>query len=194
MQAVLGVHPGTGQTVVQIKEPPVIYSDTNGDHDIMLLKLSKATDAITPIQLPDCSAHLKINAVQIAGYGPTTADSTGKRLPGEAHNLQCADINVVDCKKLRDLNRLTNPKRLDQHWFCGQSSKVDACHGDSGGGVVYNDIIYGVIAFTGDPEHVCNEAVGFMDVCAYKDWIEKTIAKTFIEKTAKIAKACLGCG
>ena len=52
---------------------------------------------------------------------------------------------------------------------------------DSGGGVVYKKKIYGVISFTGDPGNACTEAVGFMDVCEYKKWIQDTI------------KPCPGC-
>lgn len=50
--------------------------------------------------------------------------------------------------------------------------------GDSGGGVVYGDKIYGVISFLGDPDNVCRKAAAFMDLCnpQYADWINKTIA------------------
>ncbi|XP_071391166.1 serine protease 1-like [Centroberyx affinis] len=67
--------------------------------------------------------------------------------------------------------------RLYQHWFCGQTPGVDTCPGDSGGGVVYQNQIYGVHCFTGDPKTACSEAAGFMDVCEYKQWILSTIAR-----------------
>lgn len=51
--------------------------------------------------------------------------------------------------------------------------------GDSGGGVIYKDMIYGVISFTGNPTHACVEPVAFMDICnpEYNQWIRDTIAK-----------------
>ncbi|XP_049426947.1 complement factor D-like [Epinephelus fuscoguttatus] len=55
IRAVLGVHPGPGQTV-QITAPPVIYTDSSNNgvsHDIMLLKLPNLAQ-IQPVPLPDC--------------------------------------------------------------------------------------------------------------------------------------------
>lgn len=50
--------------------------------------------------------------------------------------------------------------------------------GDSGGGAVYKDTIYGVISFLGDPDYVCRKATAFMDLCdpEYAAWIKQTIA------------------
>ncbi|XP_044047450.1 mast cell protease 1-like [Siniperca chuatsi] len=54
MNAVVGVHPGPGQTV-QITAPPEIFRDNNQrTHDIMLLKLPNPITQIRPVGLPDC--------------------------------------------------------------------------------------------------------------------------------------------
>ena len=49
--------------------------------------------------------------------------------------------------------------------------------GDSGGGVMVGNTIYGVFSFMGDAEKAHTEDVGFMDVCEYKKWIEATVPK-----------------
>lgn len=57
------------------------------------------------------------------------------------------------------------------------SKYISLSQGDSGGGVVYKDKIYGVISFLGDPYNVCRTASAFMDLCnpKYAKWISKTI-------------------
>uniref|UniRef100_A0A3B5RDT2 Peptidase S1 domain-containing protein n=1 Tax=Xiphophorus maculatus TaxID=8083 RepID=A0A3B5RDT2_XIPMA len=46
--------------------------------------------------------------------------------------------------------------------------------GDSGGGVVFNKKIYGVIADSGK-DHACQKPIISMVVCEYMEWISKTI-------------------
>ncbi|KAK2817414.1 hypothetical protein Q5P01_025605 [Channa striata] len=62
-----------------------------------------------------------------------------------------------------------------QHWFCGEAPGVDQCPGDSGGGVVHGNTIYGVMAFSND--QACAKPAGYMNIChqEYLDWITKTI-------------------
>lgn len=59
--------------------------------------------------------------------------------------------------------------------------------GDSGGGVVYKEMIYGVHSSSG--VIACAQEARFMDVCKYKDWIKKTAGIN-----SDKLKACLGCG
>ncbi|KAM4581067.1 thrombin-like enzyme elegaxobin-1 [Odontesthes bonariensis] len=101
---------------------------------------------------------------------------------GRASHLQCADIDVVDCKKLiKALEKNGYPRQAHEHWICGETPGIDTCPGDSGGGVVQQDQIYGVHSFTGDHTYACSEPAGFMDVCEYRDWILRTI-RTGTEK------------
>ncbi|PWA26933.1 hypothetical protein CCH79_00000652, partial [Gambusia affinis] len=66
-------------------------------------------------------------------------------------------------------------KRTYQKWYSVRSSKRDTSHGDSGGGLVFKNRLYGVMAFLGDPAYALNGPSGFTDVCAYKQWIDDTI-------------------
>uniref|UniRef100_A0A3P8SI47 Peptidase S1 domain-containing protein n=1 Tax=Amphiprion percula TaxID=161767 RepID=A0A3P8SI47_AMPPE len=176
MHAVLGVHPGPGEQV-EIKEPPEFYTDTGKNnnqrsHDIMLLKLPMATK-IPPIALPGSCNHPEVS---VAGHAATAGGPNGERNPGESPTLQCVDIEIVQCKVLRNHLRTNNPEQnhdtSNKHYIC-------LTQGDSGGGVVYKNKLYGVMSFTGDMDHVCTAPAAFMDICnqEYLKWIKDTIKK-----------------
>ncbi|XP_047433372.1 kallikrein-8-like [Mugil cephalus] len=175
---IVGVHPGPGKRVEVIKPPETIE-----DHDIMLLKIEKFKIKVQPIKLGDCTTKPQLGAsVQIAGHGPTNVNSKNEFDPAKrpTDELHCADIDVVDCEGFRNTRKNTNPKaykaKEHEHWLCGQTPGKDICKGDSGGGVVHEGKIYGVIV-VGYPPLVCKEPFAFMDICnkEYADWIEKII-------------------
>ncbi|KAF0037033.1 hypothetical protein F2P81_009907 [Scophthalmus maximus] len=139
----------------EITAAPVKYEDVQKrPHDIMLLKLPQAT-TIKPVGLPDCDKRPL--TVQIAGHAATSGKPDGTRKPALSPKLHCADFNVVDCKSLIQTMLKDFPKQYKvkayQHWICGQSPGVDVCYGDSGGGAVFRDEIYGVLSFLGDPNY-----------------------------------------
>ncbi|XP_044201449.1 trypsin-4-like isoform X3 [Thunnus albacares] len=184
INAVLGVHHGKADSV-RIKAQPEIFTDydkknNKRSHDIMLLKLPSPT-RIRPVPLPSCRKGPKIEKVQIAGHAATTGGPNNIRTPGKSPTLQCADIEVASCNGLKKTLKKENPyfyqKMLYLHLFCGKSPRVDACDGDSGGGVVYKGKIIGVVSFTGNMSYVCAEPVVFMDICnqEYMKWIKETI-------------------
>uniref|UniRef100_A0A8C4DTJ6 Peptidase S1 domain-containing protein n=1 Tax=Dicentrarchus labrax TaxID=13489 RepID=A0A8C4DTJ6_DICLA len=180
MFAGLGVHPGGLAQEVQITAKPVIYTDKdNRFHDIMLLQLPEPTK-IQPVALPDCKYYPKM--AEIAGHAATTGGPNDERKPSSSPTLHCADIEVVSCENLNKTLQAHFPKvyqvKQYQHWFCGQTPGVDICYGDSGGGVVYEDKIYGVISFLGDPDNVCRKAAAFIELCnlEYITWIHTTIS------------------
>uniref|UniRef100_A0A3Q1GGH8 trypsin n=1 Tax=Acanthochromis polyacanthus TaxID=80966 RepID=A0A3Q1GGH8_9TELE len=146
---------GAGAAVrpVQITANPEIYRDNrNRQHDLMLLQLP-GNSGIQPVPLP--------------------------RLPAEVPDLHCADIPVVDCTNFRRGLQRSAPNFYQNHgyqdWFCGQSPTVDICAGDSGGGVVYQGKIYGVISFTGNGGTACAAPAAFMNLCnpEYNAWIAR---------------------
>ncbi|XP_026216131.1 cationic trypsin-like [Anabas testudineus] len=193
MYAVLGVHPGPGQ-VVKIIEPAVIFKEKNTNertHDLMLLKLPSPTK-VRPVRLPECKRQPTIGQkVQMAGFGATAVGRNNRRISGTSNTLQCADFELVDCQRLQNVLRNNNPqfynKRQHQSWLCYQAPGVDTCPGDSGGGVVFQNRIYGVHSFTGDANFACSESAAFMNIChePYYQWIKTTIASP---------KKCWWCG
>uniref|UniRef100_A0A669EYB9 Peptidase S1 domain-containing protein n=1 Tax=Oreochromis niloticus TaxID=8128 RepID=A0A669EYB9_ORENI len=103
----------------------------------------------------------------------TNADSLWLRgfFPGQPPHLQCANMHVVDCK-------LTRNSRCDSdvpynNRLCLEEPNVDVHEGDSGGGVIYNNMIYGVIKSTG--KRVCTGPVVTVKVCPYMKWINQKI-------------------
>ncbi|KAM4579608.1 anionic trypsin-2-like [Odontesthes bonariensis] len=177
--------PHSNPTGVEITDKPEIFTDVNGTHDIMLVKVPSSITIPqgTPVGIPDCNNHTKVHSeVQIAGYGSSIpVGPNNERVEQADHpHLQCANTDVVDCKDLRDYfqKNYPGPYKLiaHEHWFCGQRAGVDICPGDSGGGVVHQDKIYGVIS-RGDPDYACTSKAIFMDVCAYWGWIDGIILK-----------------
>ncbi|XP_051240386.1 anionic trypsin-2-like [Dicentrarchus labrax] len=163
----LGVHPRQGHgnaQQMQITEDPQIFTDQDNNnnvrqHDIMLLKLPRKV-TIRPVQLPDCKRRPNVGAtVQIAGHAARF------EVPPYVPDLQCADIKVVTCPHIV----VNNVDWSYQHWLCGRTRGVDTCPGDSGGGVVYNNKIYGVHSNSGT--YACTAEAAFMDVCEYIQWI-----------------------
>ncbi|XP_017259835.1 anionic trypsin-2 isoform X2 [Kryptolebias marmoratus] len=167
--AILGIHPKSAtEEIMTITDNPVVYIDKNGlQHDIMLLKLPKKT-SIQQVKLPDCKSPLQNgDKVQLAGYAATKTGFFKRRKPTTSTpDLQCADFDVVDVQA---------SAQDSEHWFTVQTPKKDVCYGDSGGGAVHNNRIYGVISFTFNRKRGCVAPAGIMDVCEYKDWIDKTI-------------------
>ncbi|XP_041642181.1 putative trypsin-6 [Cheilinus undulatus] len=189
MAAFVGVHPGLpGQRQTITITEHHIRNINNANHDIMLLKLATPAQ-IQHINLPtahECSNRNNVvKVVQIAGYGQKTMGPNKERQPGFTSELQCADTQVTDCSDFRSCLHICNPwlhyTHGSQHWFCGQcpAGQVDISPGDSGGAVVHNKKIYGVISFSGSTTHACVSPAGFMDICHpdYFTWINGIISK-----------------
>ncbi|XP_029911161.1 anionic trypsin-2-like [Myripristis murdjan] len=157
MRANLTVHPGPGLDVPLQNDPQhrIPFIDNQGQHDIMLLRLTTPVNNPHTIPVPACNdanaARLRnVNnheSVQIAGKAATHAGPGNVKDPAEEPepDLQCVDVNVADCRVITHQFPGQTPIQ-NQHHFCGQGSDVDACVGDSGGGVVYGGKIYGVIS------------------------------------------------
>ncbi|XP_040002386.1 putative trypsin-6 [Xiphias gladius] len=144
--AEIGVHQGTGERV-KIQEQPEIYSEKDKDnkiksHDIMLLKLDKAT-TIKPIVLPECLTEPPAGSeVQIAGHGRSAVDKNMIMLKQYPNTLLCAELNVVSCNSIKVPLFIRHPY---ENWLCLDQKGKDSCRGDSGGGLVYKDMIYGIV-------------------------------------------------
>uniref|UniRef100_UPI0037E8A828 putative trypsin-6 n=1 Tax=Semicossyphus pulcher TaxID=241346 RepID=UPI0037E8A828 len=178
MKADLGVHPGIITRPVEITEHE-IYNENSKKHDMMLLsfpELSNPTHFPT-IKLPkekDCKNRPHVgDAVQVAGYGPTTVNPDGTKGNDEPSELQCASLMVAKCEGICwDKSYQGEAKNYDYtHRFCGKHSSRDTAKGDSGGGVEFNKMIYGVNVLTG--VEACTAPASFMDVCEYLPWIKK---------------------
>ncbi|XP_043953138.1 trypsin-like [Gambusia affinis] len=168
-EAVIKVHPrSAGQQRQVIQQAPVIYTLNNQQHDIMLLKLQTPVRDVSVGQLPDCRYRLHIgDVVQLAGEGATTTGPNNQRLPpgGDfSPHLQCVNMLVVQLF-------VHLPRRGTL--FHVEAQNKDICYGDTGGAVLNNNMIYGVISFGG--QDACQNPAAIMDVCEYKKWINRKI-------------------
>uniref|UniRef100_A0A3B3XNF3 Peptidase S1 domain-containing protein n=1 Tax=Poecilia mexicana TaxID=48701 RepID=A0A3B3XNF3_9TELE len=162
LEAHVGVHPKSAPKKIYRITQLEVYRDRNGRyHDIMLLKLPVKVTTIQPIRLPDYLTCLRC-------FSSTVQDSPD--------DLQCAEFKIAKHEKLEKIEaKDRNFLRSYQKWYSVQSSKRDTSRGDSGGGLVFKNRLYGVLSFLGDPDYAFIEPNGFMDVCAYKHWIDDTI-------------------
>ncbi|XP_032433040.1 cationic trypsin-3-like [Xiphophorus hellerii] len=166
--AMLKVHPrSAGQQDQVIRHDPVVYTRHGQRHDIMLLKLQTPVTDVPPAQLPRCNNRLKKDdVVQLAGEGATTTGPNNQRLtklPPVPSHLQCVDMKVDAVSRFMPRHG---------HIFLTSAPNKDACIGDSGGAVVYNNMIYGVICLGGSAP--CQKPTVIIDVCQYMDWIKQT--------------------
>ncbi|KAK5873356.1 hypothetical protein PBY51_018404 [Eleginops maclovinus] len=118
--------------------------DKKGTHDIALLKLPHSVKGFPTATLPECSSRPALgDTVQVAGHAATT-DDEGTGDPPQPGTFQCADTTVVKCDfkncPSKEQRSYYNPDMV----FCYKKDEVDTSPGDSGGGVVFNGMIYGV--------------------------------------------------
>uniref|UniRef100_A0A3B5QII2 Peptidase S1 domain-containing protein n=1 Tax=Xiphophorus maculatus TaxID=8083 RepID=A0A3B5QII2_XIPMA len=147
--ATLGVHPRTATQEKQIiQHNPVIYVDqSHQQHDIMLLKLQRPVRNIHPVRLPRCNNRV------------TITPESGNQVTSRTRTCLAQVCWTRDMWTLLCL------------WM---KSFMDLFSGDSGGGVVFNKKIYGVIAGSGKDYAFRNPVIS-MVVCEYMEWISKTI-------------------
>ncbi|XP_043960524.1 kallikrein 1-related peptidase b11-like [Gambusia affinis] len=153
-----------------------VYKDSDGrEHDIMLLRLSAKT-TVQPIKLPDCPDTLPLGTkVQIAGY-LARQDAAKGGSAKDPNDLQCAEFKIAEHETMEKMLAKDENFRFSyQKWYSVRSSKKDLTRDDSGGGCVFNNRLYGVYVYTGESEKTLDGQSVFLDVCAYKQWIEDTI-------------------
>ncbi|XP_014830210.1 PREDICTED: kallikrein-8-like isoform X2 [Poecilia mexicana] len=179
IKAQVGVHPKWLKPDEHIITNHEIYRDGNGrKHDIMLLKLPRKT-TVRPIGLALCPDTLLLGTkVQIAGYGAAQVGPFNKRVHHRSDDLQCAEIKIDKHHKMELL--MSKHEFFEysfQKWYSASSSKKDISEGDNGGGWVFQGRLYGVCAFSGHPEYALSAPSAFIDICGYKDWIDKILGK-----------------
>ncbi|XP_010773804.1 cationic trypsin-like [Notothenia coriiceps] len=174
VEAILGFHPaGTKVKAVTIIEQPIRYIDPSGSgpHDLMLLELPDAKHGYPIAPRTDCSKAPKINdKVQIAGIGDTKKDPvTGIKGVNLETTLHCGDTTVVQCGAICTSTIPFYNK--NEELICYKETHVDTSKGDSGGGVEFKGMIYGVHIRSG--KIACDTRASAINICdlKYKTWI-----------------------
>ncbi|XP_039181651.1 snake venom serine protease isoform X3 [Crotalus tigris] len=142
------------------------------DKDIMLIRLDSPVNSsthIAPLSLPSNPPSVG-SVCHIMGWGAITSPNV--TLPGVPH---CANINILDYEVCRAAYAgLPATSRI----LCagilegGKSS----CDGDSGGPLICNGEIQGIVSWGGDICAQPHEPGIYTKVFDYTDWIQNIIA------------------
>ncbi|XP_005755470.1 granzyme F-like [Pundamilia nyererei] len=140
----------------------------------MLLEIPPQPGRIT-VALPNCANPPKIgHVVQVAGLGGYMVNATGHTLDDEPPDLLCGNMHVVKCPPPKKISCYSNKIKLPySNRLCVQEPNIDTREGDSGGGVIYNNMIYGVISSGQD--RACTGPAVTVNVCSYMTWINQEI-------------------
>ncbi|KAG7490415.1 anionic trypsin-2-like [Solea senegalensis] len=153
-------------------EQQFTYKDEEGrKHDIMLIKLNEDVSAKLPvISLPpsECSKPEEGQQVEVGGWGAKTADVMQSKKP---KSLKCGKTDLAACGEADkpDDKYFSDPDTI----MCAFKAGVEACSGDGGTAVEYNNVLHGIVV--SDPVDKCANPIVIANVCHYRKWIDETI-------------------
>ncbi|XP_074171685.1 kallikrein-7 [Rhinolophus sinicus] len=148
------------------------YSTQTHVNDIMLVKLSRParlSSNVRKVNLPS-RCEPPGTTCTVSGWGTTTSPDV--TYPTQ---LMCTDVRLIssqECKKVyKDL--------LGKSMLCAgiPNSKTNACNGDSGGPLICNDTLQGLVSWGTFPCGQPNDPGVYTQVCKYVDWINQTMRK-----------------
>ncbi|TNN89207.1 Trypsin-1 [Liparis tanakae] len=145
------------------------YSSYNINNDIMLIKLSQPAVLnryVKVMPLPS-SCALADTLCKVTGWGNTMSSTT------DGNKLQCLNIPILseqDCDK-------AYPGMITNAMFCAGylEGGKDPCQADSGGPVVCNGELQGVVSWGFGCAEKGQPAV-YAKVCLFNSWLESTMA------------------
>lgn len=131
---------------------------------------------IQPALLPAAGA-VATGATMIAGWGQT---STGILPPTASHlqKIQAAVVPFTECRN----SLLTFGLDLQEGFMCTGplSGGIGVCAGDSGGPVLQNNVLLGIISFTTSPCAAVGSASVHVDIASYIPWINGIVPPTTV--------------
>ncbi|XP_029917028.1 kallikrein-15-like [Myripristis murdjan] len=158
---------------IQVTQQFAFKGDDDKPHDIMLIRLNQDVSPELPIiKLPatDCTRPGQGTEVDIGGWGAKKADLQNAKIP---KSLRCAVTEIASCG---DNDKPDDKYHSDEaNTMCAFRPGVEACPGDAGTAVVFNELLHGVIA--SKPIDDCANPIVIMDVCHYRNWIDETMRK-----------------
>ncbi|XP_015419150.1 PREDICTED: kallikrein-10 [Myotis davidii] len=147
---------------------PILPRRTD-DHDLMLLKLARPAvlgSRIQTLRLPYRCAQPG-DQCQVAGWG-TTAHRRVKYNKG----LSCSRVSILRPRECEAFY----PGVLTNNMLCaGLDQGQDPCQSDSGGPLVCDETLQGVLSWGVYPCGSAQHPAVYTQICKYTSWIEKTI-------------------
>ncbi|XP_070823430.1 trypsin-1-like isoform X2 [Chaetodon trifascialis] len=139
------------------------YSDNRRDHDIMLIKLSRPAvfnQYVQPVALPTSCAPVGTMCT-VSGWGHTS------------DKLQCLQIPILS----QSVCRNAYPGEISDDMVCAGylDGSGDSCQNDSGGPLVCNGELQGVVSWGAGCAWRGYPGV-YVKVCFFLDWLQSTMA------------------
>ncbi|XP_043454324.1 kallikrein-13 isoform X1 [Prionailurus bengalensis] len=162
------------EVVRSIPHPQYQISPTHlkHDHDIMLLELH------SPVQLTN---HIRVvplsqdclpagTCCRVSGWGTTTSPQVSY-----PPTLQCANIQLRSDEECHQVY----PGKITPNMLCAGTEEggKDSCEGDSGGPLICNGTLHGIISWGDFPCGQPNRPGVYTRVSQYVVWIQETIQK-----------------
>lgn len=153
-------------------------------HDLAILKLENPikldNKTKKSIKMFESGEEIKHGAKAVtAGWGRLSADGPG---PDELQSLQLVVVGKKDCSKI------WSDFFFKEGMICATSPNDNviesSCHGDSGGPLIVNDTLAGVVSF--GSEGCINKPSPeiYAEIAYMRDWIDKEFVKISEEKVS----------
>uniref|UniRef100_A0A668AZK7 Peptidase S1 domain-containing protein n=1 Tax=Myripristis murdjan TaxID=586833 RepID=A0A668AZK7_9TELE len=176
LTAAHGCHSRMDRTVneqqIQVTQQFPFKGEDEKPHDIMLIRLSQdAAPELPIIKLPagECTRPGEGTEVQVGGWGAKKADVTSEAKTPKS--LRCAMTEIVSCGENDKPDEKYHSDETNT--MCAFKPGVEACLGDGGTAVVFEEFLRGVIV--SKPVDECANTIVIMDICYYKKWIDETM-------------------
>uniref|UniRef100_A0ACB8FRA6 Uncharacterized protein n=1 Tax=Sphaerodactylus townsendi TaxID=933632 RepID=A0ACB8FRA6_9SAUR len=153
------------QTIRHADFEPEVLSN-----DIMLLRLDPPAilgPRVRPIPLAKQCVPFGTKCV-VSGWGSTTFPEVK-----HARNLQCVEVTVLPKKLCQDVY---GPSFIESQICAGAiEGGKDACQGDSGGAMVCNGVLHGLVSW-GNMQCAAKYSPGvYTEICKFREWIIKNM-------------------
>nr|P26324.1 RecName: Full=Thrombin-like enzyme ancrod; Short=SVTLE; AltName: Full=Fibrinogen-clotting enzyme; AltName: Full=Snake venom serine protease; Short=SVSP; AltName: Full=Venombin A [Calloselasma rhodostoma]AAA03254.1 Ancrod=thrombin-like alpha-fibrinogenase [Akistrodon rhodostoma, venom, Peptide, 234 aa] [Calloselasma rhodostoma] len=145
---------------------------TSWDEDIMLIRLNKPvnnSEHIAPLSLPS-NPPIVGSDCRVMGWG-----SINRRIDVLSDEPRCANINLHNFTMCHGLFRKM-PKKGRVLCAGDLRGRRDSCNSDSGGPLICNEELHGIVARGPNPCAQPNKPALYTSIYDYRDWVNNVIA------------------
>ncbi|XP_051005629.1 kallikrein-2-like [Acomys russatus] len=155
---------------MSLRESRIPSPGADNSHDLMLLRLSEPaniTEAVSVLSLPTEEPKLGSQCLA-SGWGSINPDESI-----EARTLQCVDLNLMS----NDACKMVYLQKVTEFMLCAghQGGGKDTCMGDSGGPLICDGMLQGIVSAGGDPCAQPSWPSIFTKLTPYIEWLKTTM-------------------